>query len=66
MGEMANMVAGHIKSHLPNTDVTCALTIPTILRGKDFAILPTSTHQRRVYGFDCEGNPLFVEVLAKP
>lgn len=65
MGEMANMVVGHIKSRLVDRGMACVLTIPSIVRGTSFSIEPVSTAERRVYFFDCDQNRLGVEVMLK-
>lgn len=66
VGELANMVVGHIKSRLSDRGMNCVLTIPTIVRGNDFSIEPLSSMQRRVRAYDCVGNQLVAEVLLKP
>ena len=64
-GEITNMIVGHIKSRLADRGMTCALTIPSILRGSNFSIEPTSSIRRRVSNFRCAGSPVVVEVLLK-
>jgi chemotaxis protein CheX len=64
-GEITNMIVGHIKSRLADRGMTCVLTIPSILRGSNFTIEPTSSTRRRISTFRCGGNPLVVEVLLK-
>jgi chemotaxis protein CheX len=66
VGELTNMVVGHIKSRLSDRGMNCVLTIPTIVRGTDFSIEPISTTQRRVCAYDCVGHQLVAEVLLKP
>lgn len=65
MGEMANMVVGHIKSRLVDRGMACVLTIPSIVRGSNFSIEPVSSAERRVFYFDCDHGRLGVEVMLK-
>jgi chemotaxis protein CheX len=65
-GEITNMVVGHIKSRLADRGMTCVLTIPSILRGSQFTIEPTSSTRRRVSTFLCGDSHVVVEVLLKP
>jgi chemotaxis protein CheX len=65
MGELANMVVGHIKSRLVDRGLACVLTIPSIIRGSSFSIEPVSSAERRVYFFDCDQSRLGVEVMLK-
>jgi chemotaxis protein CheX len=65
MGELANMVVGHIKSRLVDRGLACVLTIPSIIRGSSFSIEPVSSAERRVYFFDCDQYRLGVEVMLK-
>jgi chemotaxis protein CheX len=66
MGELTNMVVGHLKSRLSDRGMPCVLTIPSIVRGNQFSIEPVSSSERRVFAFRCEVNQLIVEVLIKP
>jgi chemotaxis protein CheX len=66
MGELANMVVGHVKSRLSDQGMPCVLTIPSIVRGSNFSIEPVSHTERRVFAFSCEAGILVVEVLIKP
>lgn len=65
MGELANMVVGHIKSRLVDRGLACVLTIPSIIRGSSFSIEPVSSAERRVYFYDCDQSRLGVEVMLK-
>lgn len=66
VGEITNMIVGNIKSRLTDRGMSCVLTIPSIVRGSHFSIEATSSAQRRICSYDCEGNQLVVEVLLKP
>jgi chemotaxis protein CheX len=64
-GEITNMIVGHIKSRLADRGMTCVLTIPSILRGSNFTIEPTSSTRRRISKFRCGESQVVVEVLLK-
>jgi chemotaxis protein CheX len=66
MGELTNMIVGHIKSRLADRGMPCALTIPSIVRGTNFTIEAVSTTTRRLCAFQCRGNRLAIEILLKP
>ena len=65
MGELSNMVVGHLKSRLSDRGMPCVLTIPSIVRGNHFTIEPVSSTERRIFFFNCDGRQLVVEVLLK-
>lgn len=66
VGEITNMIVGNIKSRLADRGLACVLTIPSIVRGSHFTIEPTTSTQRRVCSFRCDGNQIVVEALIKP
>jgi len=66
MGEMANMVVGHMKSRLSDRGMPCVLTIPSVVRGTNFSIEPVSTTKGRLFSFVCGKHHVFVEFLIKP
>ena len=66
MGELSNMVVGHLKSRLADRGMPCVLTIPSIVRGQQFNIEPVTSATRRVAVFGCGGHQFVVEVLVKP
>jgi chemotaxis protein CheX len=65
IGELTNMVAGHIKSKLNNQGKDCVMTIPTVVRGHDFRIEPVSGVHRQSVFFTCSGGRVLVEALIK-
>jgi chemotaxis protein CheX len=65
MGELGNMIVGHLKSCLSDRGLPCVLTIPSIVRGSHFNIEPVSSVERRVFSYRCETSQLIVEVLIK-
>jgi chemotaxis protein CheX len=66
MGEMANMIVGHMKSRLSDRGMPCVLTIPSVVRGTNFSIEPVSTTKGQLYSFVSGAHHLFVEFLIKP
>ena len=67
MGELGNIVVGHIKSRLCDRGMSCVLTIPSIVRGTQFSIEPVTNATRVVIGFRCdERNQVAIELLIKP
>ncbi|HVY71633.1 MAG TPA: chemotaxis protein CheX [Verrucomicrobiae bacterium] len=65
VGEMANMVAGQVKSELNDRGGNYVLTIPAIVRGSHFTIEPMSSAERRVVVFRSGEDQLLLEVLLK-
>jgi chemotaxis protein CheX len=65
MGELTNMVVGHLKSRLSDRGLPCVLTIPSIIRGTHLTIERVSSTQRSVFSVRCGGNQLVVEILLK-
>jgi chemotaxis protein CheX len=66
MGELANMVVGHLKSRLSDRGHSCVMTIPSIVRGTNFQIEPVSTAIRRVCSFRSLEYQLVVEIMLRP
>ena len=66
MGELSNMLVGHLKSRLADRGMPCVLTIPSIVRGQQFNIEPVTSATRRVVVFQCDEHQFVVEVLVKP
>jgi len=63
IGELTNMIVGSFKNGLCDSGFPCKLTIPSILIGCDFCVVPTSTAERYIYVFDCGGNRLVADIL---
>ncbi len=66
MGELANMVVGHLKSRLCDRGHSCVMTIPSIVRGTNFQIEPVSSAIRRVLSFRSLEQQLVVEIMLRP
>lgn len=65
VGEMANMLVGRIKSCLSDRGLPCTLTVPSVVRGKDFSIESISSVRGRVLPFEADHIPFFIEVQIK-
>jgi chemotaxis protein CheX len=66
MGEMANMVVGHMKSRIADRGISCVLTIPSVVRGSHFSVEPVSSTEGHVATFANDADRLFIQVLLKP
>lgn len=62
VGEITNMVAGGLKSHLNDLGAGCAMSTPGIIRGSSFVVETVPEVVRELLGFDCEGSRLLVEL----
>ena len=65
IGEITNMTVGSFKNGLSDQGYPCKLTIPSILRGRNFCIEPISDSQRFIYVFETEGQRLVADILLK-
>jgi chemotaxis protein CheX len=65
MGEVANMLAGGLKSWLCDQGATCALSTPAIIRGCSFKILPSEGVSQLQFGFTSESHEGMLEVHIK-
>ncbi len=65
LGEVSNMVVGTFKNNLCDKGMNCRLTIPSILRGKHFAIEATSEVTRKIYRFETAGSTFAADLLMK-
>ena len=63
VGELTSMVVGRFKQGLVDAGCHCTLTIPSILRGRNFIIEPVNDVVRYAYRFECEGHGVGAEVL---
>lgn len=62
VGEITNMVAGGLKSHLNDMGAGCAMSTPGIIRGSSFEVETVPDVVRELLGFDCEGSRILVEL----
>jgi len=65
MGEVANMLAGGLKSWLCDQGAACALSTPAIIRGSSFKIFPAEGVSQLQFGFTSETHEGVVEVHIK-
>jgi len=65
IGEITNMTVGSFKNGLSDHGYPCKLTIPSILRGRNFSVEPISDSQRFVFSFETEGQRLVADILLK-
>ncbi len=65
IGELTNMTVGTFKNQLCDRGYHCKLTIPSILRGSNFSIEPTSSVTRRTYHFEVGRHRIITDLLMK-
>jgi chemotaxis protein CheX len=65
IGELTNMVVGGFKNALCDAGYPCRLTIPSILRGRNFCIEQMSSAQRHIYMFECGGHRVITDIILK-
>ena len=63
VGELTNMSVGVFKNGLCDAGDPCKLTIPSILRGRNFCIEPISSAQRHIYSFESGGHKVVADIL---
>lgn len=57
LGEVCNMIAGSFKSRIPGIADTCALSVPTVISGKDYALRTLADGERFDVLFSFGGEP---------
>ena len=62
VGELTNMVAGGLKSHLNDLGAGCAMSTPGIIRGNSFVVETVPDVVREYIAFDCENTRILVEL----
>jgi chemotaxis protein CheX len=62
VGELCNMIAGGLKAALLSHGVDTALSPPSVIRGKNFAIAPQNNAKVRHFLFACEKQVMDLEV----
>ena len=62
VGELCNMIAGGLKAALLSHGVDTALSPPSVIRGKNFAIAPQNNAKVSHFLFACEGELMDLEV----
>jgi len=65
MGEMANMLVGHMKSRLSDRGMPCVLTIPSVVRGSHFSVEAISSTEGHIFSYACGRDRIFIQFLLK-
>ena len=65
IGELSNMVVGHVKSRLCDSGFSCVLTIPSVVRGQQLSVEASAQTLRRVIGFHNCKHHLLAEIVLK-
>jgi chemotaxis protein CheX len=63
VGELTNMIVGTFKNGLCDQGYPCKLTIPSILRGRNFCVEPMSSAKRYIYIFESGGRRVVADIL---
>ncbi len=66
LGELANMIVGNFKNMWCDEGYQCKLTIPSIVRGRNFSVETTSSVLRRGYYFNINNSILVADLIVKP
>jgi chemotaxis protein CheX len=66
MGEMANMVVGHLKSRISDRGMPCVLTIPSVVRGSHFSVEAMTSTEGHTFSFASGEDRIFIQFLIKP
>jgi chemotaxis protein CheX len=59
-GELCNMIAGSFKAKIAGLADGCALSVPTVISGRDYALHSLAKGERFEVVFSFEGHPLSV------
>jgi len=62
VGELTNMIIGGIKTRMEEKLGPMALSVPTVIYGRNFTTRSLARHRWTVVRFDCEGNHLCVQL----
>ncbi|MGH7995926.1 MAG: chemotaxis protein CheX [Opitutaceae bacterium] len=65
IGELTNMIVGVFKNGLCDAGFPCKLTIPSILRGRNFRVEPIGSARRYIYRFQSQGRRVVADILMK-
>ena len=60
LGEVCNMIAGSFKGRIAGLADGCALSVPTVIIGRDFALFSLAHGEHYEVGYTFEGNPFSV------
>ncbi|WP_158277304.1 chemotaxis protein CheX [Opitutus sp. ER46] len=63
-GELANMIVGVFKNTIGEVGFVCKLTLPSIVRGTDFAVDHTlKSAKRYIYKFRCHDHGIATDII---
>jgi flagellar motor switch protein FliN len=65
IGEVANIIAGNLKSGFCDSGLTCEISPPSITSGKDFTTETLNMDRYEKFAFHYQDNDIFVEVCVK-
>ena len=60
LGEIANVVAGSVKTAVPGLEDTCFLSTPTVVIGHDFKVYSLGNSTTTAVALDVEGSPVWL------
>lgn len=60
LGEVCNMVAGNLKSSLPEPEDRCQLSVPTVISGANYQIKSLLYGEKHSVTFRFEGEPILI------
>jgi chemotaxis protein CheX len=63
IGEIANMIAGTFRTKLASFEPACAISVPTVTMGSDFATRYVAEVSRTVIPFTMSGHRMWVELI---
>ena len=61
-GEVCNMIAGSFKGRISGLADACALSVPTVIFGRDFTLFSLARGEHHEVTFEFEGKPLCVSL----
>jgi CheY-specific phosphatase CheX len=65
IGELTNMIVGNVKSSMGDLANGCNMTIPSVVRGRDFRAMPVTGGVRKTVHFRCAGGKVLIEAFIK-
>lgn len=65
IGEITNMTVGGFKNALCDIGFPCKLTLPTVVRGHNLAVVSLKSVNRHIFQFDCGSHRLVADIQLK-
>lgn len=65
VGEITNMTVGGFKNALCDVGYPCKLTLPTIIRGHNLAVVAVKSAKRQIFHFECNTHRLITDIQLK-